>query len=82
MNGTLAWVQGTGMSMRPAMSMMVTTDSRPVVWVVFCLAQNLAGDQGDFAFAEDEVAQQVDDGVAFGPVEVGVGQLAGGVADV
>ncbi|MGC9671180.1 heavy metal translocating P-type ATPase [Planosporangium sp. 12N6] len=29
MNGVLAWVQGTGMPMRPAMSVMMTTDSEP-----------------------------------------------------
>ena len=30
MNGTLAWVQGTGMPMRPAMSVMMTADVPPV----------------------------------------------------
>jgi Cu+-exporting ATPase len=29
MNGVLAWVQGTGMPMRPSMSVMMTTDSEP-----------------------------------------------------
>jgi Cu+-exporting ATPase len=29
MNGALAWVQGTGMPMRPAMSVMMTADSEP-----------------------------------------------------
>jgi Cu+-exporting ATPase len=30
MNGQLAWVQGTGMTMRPSMSVMMTTDVPPV----------------------------------------------------
>ena len=30
MNGQLAWIQGTGMTMRPSMSVMMTTDTPPV----------------------------------------------------
>jgi len=30
MNGQLAWLQGTGMTMRPSMSVMMTTDTPPV----------------------------------------------------
>ena len=40
-------------------------------------AEDFVGDGGDVAFAEEEEADQVADGVALGPTEVGVRHLAG-----
>jgi hypothetical protein len=45
------------------------------------LAQDLVGDGGDVALAEEDEAGQVLEGVALGPAEVGVGAAAGPLAD-
>src|SRR5215213_2812076 len=44
--------------------------------------QDLVGDEGGVALAEEEVAEQVHDGVSFGPAEVAVRRPAGRVAQV
>src|SRR3954447_26574009 len=48
----------------------------------FCFPEDLSGDGGHLALAEEEEAQEVGEGAALGPVEVDVGGAAGGVADV
>ena len=50
--------------------------------VRFRTTQDLAGDRRDLAEPEQQEAQQVRDGVAFGPLEVQVRDDAGGVAHV
>ena len=46
------------------------------------LAQHLVGDGDGIAFAEEEVAERVDNGVALGPAEVAVRGPPGRVAQV
>lgn len=57
-------------------------DVGAAVAVGFGLADDLAGDGGDLALAEEEEAEEVGHRVALGPLEVDVGALAGLVADV
>src|SRR6476469_3474259 len=55
-------------------------DAGPAGRVLLDFAQDLAHDGCSVAPAEDQVAQQVPDGVAFGPFEVTVRAHAGDVA--
>ena len=57
-------------------------DGGPPFGVRFGLPQDLVGHRGGIPFAEEEVAEQVDDRVTLGPTEVAMRRLAGGVAQV
>lgn len=50
--------------------------------VGFGLAEDFAGDGGDFALAEEEEPEELGEGIAFGPLEVDVRPLSGHVARV
>src|SRR3954467_14900474 len=50
--------------------------------VRFCFPEDLSGDRGPLALAEEEEGEEVGEGAALGPLEVDVGGAAGGVADV
>ncbi len=56
-------------------------DARSPLGIRFRAAQDLAGDRGDLAVAEDQEADQMADRVALGPGEIGVRDLAGAVAE-
>jgi hypothetical protein len=55
-------------------------DARPVVGVGFVFADDFVDDGCGVAAAEEEVADHVDQGAAFGPGEVAVRSYAGGLA--
>src|SRR5205085_792212 len=57
-------------------------DGRATFRVFFGLAQHFAGDGRGVAFAKEDVFEDVDQRIAFGPREVGVRNLIGAVAQV
>src|SRR5829696_3562599 len=66
----------------PARSSSADVDGGASHGIRLGLPQDLMGDGGGVALAEEEVAEQVHDGVSFGPAEVAVRRPAGGVAQV
>src|SRR5213592_821250 len=66
----------------PVAAVSARVDSWTALAVRFCFPEDLSGDRGHLALAEEEEAQEVGEGVALGPLEVHVRGAAGGVADV
>jgi hypothetical protein len=54
----------------------------PPRWVGFGTPEHLTGDGRHLTNPDEEEAQQVDDGVVFGPFEVDVRSVSGGVPDM
>src|SRR5829696_2540875 len=67
---------------RPARSSPADVDGGAPSRLRLGLPQDLVGDGGGVPFPEEEVAEQVHDGVPFGPAEVAVRRPACGVAQV
>ena len=57
-------------------------DDRAAINVWDGLAQNLVGERCDVAFAEEEEAKDIRDGISFSPLEVHMRHSAGNLPDV
>src|ERR1700746_3681456 len=57
-------------------------DARPSRWVVLCLTKHLAGYWRDIPVTTENIADHIQDGIAFSPTEVSMWHSSGSIAQI